>query len=208
MAAGGGGKSAFASPPADQRARLRSIGAGRIMPDKDRRSPAKSPRLLVWHLSTRRDLGYRDCMLTTLYPLLALMAALSPPVDPIAAPPTSRPQLLLHEVKPTRVGRSDGRPARLGRPAPRLALPPRTVRGETPAAREGRAPRAVKQVLGEIRKRIGRDRLTFRVGYTSALDVPIEKLTGLRLPTDPLAGAVQHNEHLSGSVAATSWYAG
>ncbi len=138
-------------------------------------------------------------MLSTLYPLLSLLAALSPPPAsrPISAsttPPAERPQIVLRDVKPTRVGRSDARPRRVGRPTMKIVMPPRVGRGETAAVREGRAPKAVKQVLGEIRKRIGRDRLTFRVGYTPALDVPLAQLTGLRLPADPLAGAVQHNE--------------
>lgn len=73
-------------------------------------------------------------------------------------------------------------------------MPPRIGRGETYQTRERRAPKAVQKTLGELRKRIGRDGLTFQVGYTAALDLPLAALTGLRVPANPLAGAIEHNE--------------
>ena len=52
------------------------------------------------------------------------------------------------------------------------------------ARRELQAPPAVKQRLQTLRQEITAKHLTFTVGYTEALDLPLEKLAGLRPPVN------------------------
>ena len=48
--------------------------------------------------------------------------------------------------------------------------------------RENVAPALIKQTLATLRTEIQAKRLTFKVGYTSALDRPLEQITGLVRP--------------------------
>jgi C1A family cysteine protease len=63
-------------------------------------------------------------------------------------------------------------------------------------ARELQAPAAVKTQLESLRQEIASKNWSFEVGYTAALDFPIEKITGLQAPADWLAKAVAHNQAL------------
>ena len=56
-------------------------------------------------------------------------------------------------------------------------------------AREALAPDEVKAFLATMRDRIKTQNLTFEVGYTTALDVPLEKLAGTRIPAGIAAQA-------------------
>lgn len=49
-------------------------------------------------------------------------------------------------------------------------------------SREKRAPKHVQSELAKLRKDIAADKHRFRVGYTPVLDLPIDKVTGLREP--------------------------
>ncbi len=114
---------------------------------------------------------------------------------PSVTPPSIPPVRIGRKAKdpPVRVGR---KPTRVGRrPAPALAVAPKRQgrRNAEYKEREGRAPAAVKTELAELRKRIGREGRTFTVGYTSAMDIPLTKLTGLVIPDDALKDAQQHN---------------
>ncbi|HET7694114.1 MAG TPA: C1 family peptidase [Vicinamibacterales bacterium] len=62
------------------------------------------------------------------------------------------------------------------------------------AQREAQAPAAIRDRLAEIRNRISADRLTFEVGYTTALDQSLERLTGARLPPDLADRARRQND--------------
>lgn len=60
-------------------------------------------------------------------------------------------------------------------------------------AREAQAPKQVKLLLGSLREENERKRRTYEVGYTSALDRTDAQLMGLKMPAEPLSGAVAHN---------------
>lgn len=60
-------------------------------------------------------------------------------------------------------------------------------------AREAQAPKQVKLLLGSLREENKRKRRSYEVGYTSALDRTDAQLMGLKMPAEPLAGAVAHN---------------
>ncbi len=61
------------------------------------------------------------------------------------------------------------------------------------AQRELQASPAIKQRLAAIRADIAARNLSFEVGYTTAMDVPLERLAGTRLPDDlPRIAAVQN----------------
>ncbi len=58
-------------------------------------------------------------------------------------------------------------------------------RGEVDfAQREREAPPAIRQRLAALRARIAAENLSFEVGYTTAMDLPLELLAGTRLPPD------------------------
>lgn len=59
-----------------------------------------------------------------------------------------------------------------------------TVNTKFYADREKIAPMAIKQQLAELRAKIQTEKLTFEVGYTNAMDIPLEKLCG----TEPIDG--------------------
>lgn len=114
---------------------------------------------------------------------------------PSITPPPAPPVRIGRKAKdpPVRVGR---KPTRVGRrPVAVIAVAPKRQgrRSAEYKEREGRAPATVKTELTELRKRIGREGRTFTVGYTSAMDIPLTKLTGLVLPDDALKNAQQHN---------------
>src|SRR5262245_16411747 len=50
--------------------------------------------------------------------------------------------------------------------------------------REARAPAEVKKRLLELREQIKARKLTFEVGYTTAMDESLEKLAGTKAPPD------------------------
>lgn len=50
--------------------------------------------------------------------------------------------------------------------------------------REAAAPAAIKERLATSRAEISRDKLTYTVGYTSALDVPLATLAATKIPTE------------------------
>lgn len=62
------------------------------------------------------------------------------------------------------------------------------------AQRELTASPAIKAQLVQLRGRIATEKLTFEVGYTTALDEPLEKLTGLKLPENLAQEAVTTNQ--------------
>src|SRR5438445_518057 len=62
------------------------------------------------------------------------------------------------------------------------------------AQRERRAPPEIKQRLGRLREQIKANKLTFEVGYTTALDESLEKLAGTRAPADLPEQAKRQNE--------------
>lgn len=51
-------------------------------------------------------------------------------------------------------------------------------------AREAKAPAAIKQKLAEERAQIASEKLGYTIGYTSALDVPLEVLAATRIPRE------------------------
>jgi cathepsin L len=61
------------------------------------------------------------------------------------------------------------------------------------AQRERMAPAAIRAQLAELRSQIQSQRLTFEVGYTTALDRRIEQLAGLRPPANLQAQANKQN---------------
>ncbi len=92
--------------------------------------------------------------------------------------------------------RKGRQPKRVGRAKPTIAIdtaPQRKGRAERYQTREGRAPAPVKAKLAELRQEIKRKGRSFQVGYTSAADRPLEQLTGLVMPDNPLVGAREHN---------------
>ena len=62
------------------------------------------------------------------------------------------------------------------------------------AQREAQATDAVRARLSALRTRITAERLTFQVGYTTALDQSLETLTGARVPPDLAERARRQNE--------------
>jgi cathepsin L len=60
--------------------------------------------------------------------------------------------------------------------------------------REKTAPAEIKSRLVGLRSRIQTEKLTFLVGYTTAMDEPIEKLAGTKAPADLPAQAARQNE--------------
>lgn len=52
------------------------------------------------------------------------------------------------------------------------------------AQREKTAPAQIQNLLKNLRGQIQEQKLTFQVGYTAALDIPLEKLAGTRAPSD------------------------
>ena len=54
------------------------------------------------------------------------------------------------------------------------------------AARERGAPQRIKDLLAKLRARIKKEGATYEVGYTKALDRPIEQLAGTRIPRRPI----------------------
>lgn len=138
-------------------------------------------------------------MLLTVVSLVGLFAAPGSPsiaattLDPPPAAPQRTLRAEVEKKKPARVGRKKG-PKRFGRKAPQSAPPKRIGRVNEIPKREGRASPEVKAKLEALRQRIGREKLTFEVGYTTALDQSPATLTGLQVPANPLAGARQHNE--------------
>ena len=52
------------------------------------------------------------------------------------------------------------------------------------AARERRASPQIRELLASLRSGIEAQRLSYTVGYTEALDYPLDRLAGLRLPSD------------------------
>lgn len=59
--------------------------------------------------------------------------------------------------------------------------------------RELDAPPAIKSKLESLRKMIKEENWTFEVGYTTAMDYPIEQITGLKVPRGFLALAMKQN---------------
>jgi cathepsin L len=52
------------------------------------------------------------------------------------------------------------------------------------AQREAAAPESIKLKLANLRQKIENDKLSFRVGFTKALEVSLDKLAGTRLPSN------------------------
>jgi hypothetical protein len=126
----------------------------------------------------------------------AAIAQTSPSLPPPSAPPVRIGRQA--QDPPKRVGRKT--PQRVGRrPVVAIAIAP-VRKGRSDAEyhkREGRAPPVVKAELAVIRDTIRQRGADFRVGYTSAMDVPISQLTGLSIPAQPLNGAVEQNVRAS-----------
>ncbi|CAN5557176.1 hypothetical protein BH10ACI3_BH10ACI3_27980 [soil metagenome] len=59
--------------------------------------------------------------------------------------------------------------------------------------RELKASPQVRQQITELRTRIQQRKLNYTVGYTTALDLPLKQLTGLKIPSNLHAIAVQQN---------------
>lgn len=130
--------------------------------------------------------------LVSLLELLAAPVGVSSQTTTVASAPAGVPMVHVRDLKPTRRGRVSG-PTRFGRPTATVTRPVRHGRVKY-EEREKAAPKQVALHISELRKRIGREKGTFTVGYTEALDRPLTALTGLRVPAQPLAGAVAHNE--------------
>jgi len=62
------------------------------------------------------------------------------------------------------------------------------------AQREQQAPAQIRSKLATLRARSEKEHWTFRVGYTKALDVPLEKLVGVVPPSDLAVIASAQNE--------------
>jgi len=67
---------------------------------------------------------------------------------------------------------------------------PRTV---SYSAREKKAPKEIQERLGALRAEIKTKGLGFRVGYTTAMDEPLERLAGARMPQDLATRAPEQN---------------
>ncbi len=68
-----------------------------------------------------------------------------------------------------------------------------TTQVELYNAREAMATPEIKQRLTSLRAEVEQKRLTFSVGYTQAMDEPLEKLAGTRLPANLPALAAKQN---------------
>jgi cathepsin L len=62
------------------------------------------------------------------------------------------------------------------------------------AQREQGAPQKIKSQLQSLRAQLAEKKLTFTIGYTKALDVPLEKLAGTRAPTNLPELATKQNK--------------
>jgi cathepsin L len=62
------------------------------------------------------------------------------------------------------------------------------------AKREKDAPRKVKKSLKALRKDLSKNKYSFEVAYTGAMDRPVAELAGLSLPAQPLASASKQND--------------
>ena len=60
-------------------------------------------------------------------------------------------------------------------------------------AREAAAVTPLRARLTALRQQVEANRLTFRVGYTTAMDIPLEKLAGTRAPQDLPEAAARQN---------------
>ncbi|MBK6749838.1 MAG: Cathepsin L [Acidobacteria bacterium] len=61
------------------------------------------------------------------------------------------------------------------------------------AKRELSAPPQVKQKLTDLRTKIQQRKLNYTIGYTTALDLPIKQLTGLKIPKNLRSLVIQQN---------------
>ncbi|KIG12744.1 peptidase C1A, papain [Enhygromyxa salina] len=87
-------------------------------------------------------------------------------------------------------------PTTRARPKPQLARvssKQTKARAARYSARGAKAPRKVNKQLKSLRKDISKRKLSFEVAYTEAMDKPLSELTGLSLPSKPLARAVKQN---------------
>lgn len=130
-----------------------------------------------------------------------MAAPTSKPVGPTTktSPATAKPATLTGRIG--RIG-PPPRPGRMPTKAPvakpgsktvdKRPIPKKKVARMPPAAfttlknkgelekREKTAPKAVKERLGTMRAGLAKKKARFKVGYTKAMDVPVEQLTGLR----------------------------
>lgn len=88
------------------------------------------------------------------------------------------------------------KPKRVERTKPTIILASevlRKKRAEDYQRRESSASTSVRAKLAELRRDIKRAGKDFQVGYTAALERSQAELTGVVVPSDPLAGAQEHN---------------
>jgi len=81
---------------------------------------------------------------------------------------------------------------RKGATIPKRAFTTRTNKRKL-ASREKTAPKKVKTELASLRKRIKSRHKSYRVGYTQAMDMPMDQLTGLKHPKDEVKFARAQN---------------
>ena len=79
------------------------------------------------------------------------------------------------------------------RPVPAAARVDQRVRVVNYRARETAAASQLRARLTALRQQVEANRLTFRVGYTTAMDIPLEKLAGTRAPQDLAQAAERQN---------------
>ncbi|PRQ08239.1 C1 family peptidase [Enhygromyxa salina] len=90
------------------------------------------------------------------------------------------------------------------RPKPQLARvssKQTKARAARYSARNSKAPRKVNKELKNLRKDIAKRKLNFEVAYTEAMDKPMAELTGLSLPSKPLARAAKQNSEARAQLA-------
>lgn len=138
--------------------------------------------------------------MTAVFLLISLHAFLAAAAEP--APSARRGRFGLDD-SPHLVATPAPLKARRAQAPKRIARTARLVLLATPTqlkgregryqAREAQAPKQVKLLLGSLREENKRKRRSYEVGYTSALDRTDAQLMGLKMPAEPLVGAVAHN---------------
>jgi hypothetical protein len=133
--------------------------------------------------------------------LYAILAQLTLAPETAAAP--RRVGRVSADDQPTLVATPGPIQARRSKPVKRVGRAKRALVVGTPVqrkgrddryvAREGRAPVRVRQLLATLRKDIQRKGRSYEVGYTAALDRPVEHLTGFIDSPSALVGAPEQN---------------
>ncbi len=115
-------------------------------------------------------------------------------------------------AEPPTLVQPDGWPVKPAQSEPRALVPIQALSQAEPgvpparggadfAQREREAPPAIRQRLAALRADIAARNLSFEVGYTTAMDIPLEMLAGTRLPPDLRRIAAVQNQRAAQMLA-------